>query len=99
MKLKISGLLCFLTAIVGIVVGLFVIAETLDDIGKYDYSNNWQTILLGLLVILLAVNLFLYVVWTRFGSAKSSLDKIRDENEILKMKIEQQELQKRLNLG
>ena len=88
-KRKITGIITFIGGLGWGLFGLFIIST--EEIRKTEAFFA----LLSLMVS--AISAILYVVWTDFGKKEQNeLEKIEYENEVLKKRIEQQELKKKL---
>ena len=89
MKEKVTAMISFLG---GLGWGLFGIFMIFDD------SNiRAEEFLVYSAIMISAISIVLYVIWTKFGNKKfSDLEKMDHENQILKKQIEQKELKKKL---
>lgn len=88
MKEKITGGITFICSLGGLIGGLILMLD------NEMFHHRWFT---GLILFLLSVNVCLFVYWTRFGTKSTSgIDKIENENKILRKKIEQKELEQKL---
>jgi len=88
MKEKVTGIISFLGGIGWGLFGVFIIFdEGIDD--------DFFFLLFALL--LPAISIIMYVIWTKFGKKEfSELEKMDYENQLLKRQIEQKELKKKL---
>lgn len=86
MKEKITGIISFSGGIIWIgmiIYRLYTIKPDVAGIIAVVYS------------FIVAISIILYTVWTGFG--RNQLKKIKHQNDLLKAKIEQKELQDKLN--
>ena len=89
MKEKVTAMISFLGGLGWGLFGLFMI---------FDDSNiRAEEFLVYSAIMISAISIVLYVIWTKFGNKKfSDLEKMDHENQILKKQIEQKELKKKL---
>lgn len=90
MKTKIAGIISFIGSmgyLIFAIVGLVINRDNLDI----------ETLIAILSVVFFTTSTLLYLIWANFTKPKKNELAILDyENEILKKKIEQQELKKKL---
>lgn len=89
MRTRIAAIISFLS---GIVTALF----TLYFIYKDGFGDG-NELLFELVFMLFTASTIIYVIWTKFGKmSMTELEKIEYENQLLKKKVEQKELKKKL---
>lgn len=93
MKEKITARISFIGAVGGILWIIYLLFSSYLD--HYRPSvEDWLFLFLFMPILLSTI---LYVIWTKFGKKGSTeLEKIDYENQLLRKKIEQQELLKKL---
>lgn len=90
MKTKVAAIISFTS---GIIMGLVV----LNSIYKDGFGKGIE-LLLEFNFMILITSTLLYIVWTKFGKmTMTELEKIEYENQLLRKKVEQKELKKRLD--
>jgi hypothetical protein len=95
---KIAGILMFLTGIFIICLILFIIFITLED-GNYYADELFKDTFYSIAILMVGGALVYFPYTNIFGTGyinKSKLDQLKKENEILKLKIEQEKLNKKL---
>lgn len=89
MKQRIMGIVSF---IANIGLATFIIFLLTHD------SIDPEELLFLIIMIFSCVSSIIYITWTNFGKKVfTELEKVENENKILKLKIEQNELTKRLD--
>ena len=88
MKEKVTAIISFIG---GLGFSLFFIYLSMNT----SYTNEYDYLVVFAL-IMTTVSTVLYVFWTKFGKKDSEIENIDRENQILKRKIEQKELKKKL---
>ncbi len=90
MKEKVTAIISFLSGLGWGLFGLFLIATINNK------NEVWFLIIFFLMTS--TISTILYVIWTNFGVKKfSEIEKMDFENQLLKRKIEQKELKKKLD--
>ena len=90
MKERIAAAISFIGVIAGILGVIYVIYFE----HSYAEVEEW---LLAFLVMGILISTILYIIWTKFGKkGLTELEQIDYENQLLRKKIEQQELLKKL---
>ncbi|MFT6128284.1 MAG: hypothetical protein ACJAVA_002785 [Flavobacteriaceae bacterium] len=89
MKEKVTAMISFIG---GLGWGLFGLFAIFDDSNIYlDEFLTYSALMIS------SISIVLYVIWTKFGNKEfSDLEKIDNENQILKKQIEQKELKKKM---
>ena len=89
MKEKVTGIISFLGGIGWGLFGVFIIFD--DGIDEDNFFPLFA-------ILLSAISIIMYVIWTKFGKKElSELEKMDYENQLLKGQIEQKELKKKLD--
>ena len=92
MKEKVTAIISFIG---GIGFSLFGISEIMTDLMTSSYIRM-DDYYFAFGFLMTTVSTVLYVFWTKFGKKDSEIENIDRENQILKRKIEQKELKKKL---
>jgi hypothetical protein len=88
MKRQILGIISLISSIVYILFGIFEILFT-NELDNSSGAITW----IGIFILLPSILTIIYVLGTKFGKKEiSELEKIRTENQILKLQLEQKEL-------
>jgi len=97
MKKKVSGIISFIGAIVGLCFSLFWCFGSLSPsytFMEFLFDDNGVLLVMG---VLFSVSIMLYIIFTKLGDKHFlNLKKIDIENQILKKQIEQCELKNKL---
>lgn len=91
MKEKIAAFISFIGSVAGLCWLLYMVIVFVDK------AAEGEEFLFLFLSIALLISTILYIIWTRFGFKNvKELEQIDYENQLIKKKIEQQELLKKL---
>ena len=94
MKEKIAAIISFIGAVGGVLLIIFIFYDNSTS----SYKMKVDEWLYTFLILVLSISIFFYVIWTKFGKiGLTELEQIEYENQLLKKKIEQQELLKKLD--
>ena len=96
MKERITALISFIASVVGLVSTIYILYR--ESTTDYAYYSGYHEELLGLFLLMFPfLSTILYIIWTKFGKkGLSELEQFEYENQILRKKIEHQELLKKL---